>query len=93
MEEVRVIQTLLLLVTTHGVTDGPVLADIVLVVLSLAVQDGRNPTLAHTASAAVGQMVSSVFDGVTGHVDEGVCGGGVEGCICVCVCARARVCV
>jgi hypothetical protein len=71
VEEVRVIQTLLLLVTTHGVTDGPVLADIVLVVLSLAVQDGRNPTLAHTASAAVGQMVSSVFDGVTGHVDEG----------------------
>ena len=91
VEEVRVIQTLLLLVTTRGVTEGQVLADIILVVLTLAVQDGRNPTLSHTASAAVGQMVSSVFDGLLGRVDDGVCVC-VCVCMCVCVCVCVRVC-
>lgn len=74
VEEVRVVQTLLLLVSVPDVVSGRVLGKAFL--LAVALRESRNPTLSHTASAAVSQMVSSAFDRAGSSLDDGeLCGG------------------
>ena len=59
------VQTLLLIVTTPGTVQGSTLATVVAMVVKL--HHGNDPALSHMASAAVGQMVSSVLDRVSIH--------------------------
>lgn len=68
VEEVRVVQTLLLLVSVPEVVGGRVLGKAFL--LAVALRESRNPTLSHTASAAVSQMVSSAFDRAGSSLDD-----------------------
>ena len=68
VEEVRVVQTLLLLVSVPDVVSGRVLGKAFL--LAVTLRESRNPTLSHTASAAVSQMVSSAFERAGKTMDD-----------------------
>lgn len=68
VESLKVLQTILLLVTTTEIVSGQHLAKIVLLCLHL--YSSKEAVISNTASAAIRQTVSAVFEHLKIHLDD-----------------------